>query len=176
MWIAGIFGVLWLDAVVVVLALGVEQGSWFWWYRVAGVAWTLVFLGVASYRGKGWIALTLGVAAFWAWTSVLPRIPWSESKRVAQDVRRLIGQPVDVAQEVMSDYEVEIFTYREPTAEELDWDIPGPFSGRVSEGQMGDVDLGSIDVADIRSYDGFLGGWDLFVSRGIVTGACFQYD
>ncbi len=158
-WIAGFGAFFWLDAVVVILALGVHQGFGLFWYLVYGTCWTLLFLGVAPRRGEHRFSLLACVLALWGWILVLPAIPWHESKVVAQDMRRVLGQPLEVARAELADYQVYIGEGR------------GPFGER-----FGDCDLGPVDDVVIRTHAGGYGGCYLLVKRGIVTGVFFLYD
>ena len=155
--VIGMATILWLDAVVVVLAWGIMDGSPLAWHmRAAGffaVLWLLVVPLGPGRRIKDW----LGASSFFAFALSISFVPWNEHKRCALDVDSVVGQPIETVQAVMGEYEA---TLRSPR---------GDIHARLR-----DVDPASLSPTRIE-FSPF-GGTYLEIRDGCVGEIFFVYD
>ncbi len=158
-WFVSMLALAWLDAGTLIFAFSVEEGSWWIYHVLSAGALTVILLGFAPWDGKYRTELSMGMLAIWAWALLLPWIPWSQSKRMALDVWRIQGQPLEVVQGVMGGYRV---------------DVQRSTGGDVN-GWVRDLDLVSLQPEGMTFYPG-LGGSSVGVRDGVVSGASFCYD
>ncbi len=167
--IGGLAALVWLDAVVVILAIGVESGAWAIGYIVAAAALTYLFLRITPRKSRK--TAILGTLAIWGWTAMLPSIPWNPSKRFAMDMRRISDQPLELAREIIADYEVDVFALRDPTEDEMGERT----REKVASGKVRDLDLTGLEATSLQ-FDYLFGGSTIYLRNGKVDRVHFLYD
>ena len=95
---------LWLDAVVGILAFGLAMEPWWVVYAIPLCLLLLLVWRVVPREQGDRRHCVAGILLLVLWTLALPSIPWHTWKAFNRDNLRIRGKPMDAVQQIMGDY------------------------------------------------------------------------